>query len=111
MILVFINFFATVSIQKNIAIIEKYKAILNLNVKIQIQKPKLFFYNKYLINFFLASIPFTYKRIIDNLNMRDTLILNNVICLFQTKKTKFTNLEVIKEENVYFAIKIGFHKG
>lgn len=92
-----------VSIQKNVRVIEKYKSILDFNVKIRMQKPKLVFWNKYLINFHLASIFFTYEGIIDNLNMRNILMLEEIVCAFYTKKIELTNLEIIKEESMYFA--------
>ena len=71
----------------------------------------LFSREKYLINFFLASMPSTYERIIDNLNMRDILTLESVICVLWTKKTEFTDLRVIKEESEYFAAQRGFGGG
>lgn len=46
--------------QKNVAVVEKYKAILNLNVKIRIQKPEPAFQDEHLINFLVASIRSTY---------------------------------------------------
>lgn len=58
---------------------EKYEKILNLKIKINIQKPKLIFQNKYLITLLIANIPFIYKTIIINLNVQDILILTSVI--------------------------------
>lgn len=91
--------------------IEKYEAILNINTEIQIQKPKLAFCNKHLINFFLTSISSIYEAIIDNLNMRDTLMFDVVVYALWIKKTELTNLEVIKEESVYFAAQREFCRG
>lgn len=77
--------------------------MLNLNAKICMQNSKLAFWDKYLINFFLASMPIIYKRIINNLNMRNILTLQEIVYAFYTKKIKLTNLEVIKKENAHFA--------
>ena len=52
-----------ISTQKNITVIEKYEAILNLNVEIRIQKPELAFQDEHLINFLLVSMPSTYEGI------------------------------------------------
>lgn len=93
-----------ISTKKIVAVMNKYEKILNLNAEICIQKPELAFQDKHLINFLVASMPFTYKGIIDNLNMRDTLTLDSAVCALCTKETKFTNLGFIKEESVYFAI-------
>lgn len=59
----------------------------------------------------MASISSTYKRIIDNFNMQNTLILDGAIYVFDTKKTKLTNLEIIKKESVYFFTWRKFCKG
>lgn len=62
-----------ISTQKNVAVVEKYEAMFNLNAEIRIQKPELAFREEHLINFLVASMPSTYESIIDNLNMRETL--------------------------------------
>lgn len=101
----------TVNMQKNIEVIEKYKSILNFSEEICIQKPKLAFQDKYLINFFLASKPPTYGSIIDDLNMRYLWTLEGTVCAFCTKKTELTKLNVIKEKNAYFVAQGRFQKG
>lgn len=67
----------TVSTQKNVGVLQKHEAILNLNAEIRVQKPELAFHDVHLINFLLASMPTTYESIIDNLNMRETLTLED----------------------------------
>ena len=68
-----------ISTQKNVAVIEKYEAMLNLNAEIRIQKPELAFQDEHLINFLVASMPSTYEGIIHNLNMRETLTLEEIL--------------------------------
>lgn len=82
---------------------EKYKSMLSLNTKIYMQTPRFAFWNEYLTNFLLANIPSTYKKIINNVNIRNILMLKETICTLYIKKTKLTNLGVIKEENMHFA--------
>lgn len=43
--------------------------------------------------------------------MCDTLVLDSIVCAFQTKKTELINLGVIKEEKVHFAAQGEFHGG
>ena len=76
--------------------------MFSLNINIYIQKSELAFWDKYLINFFLANISSTYKGIIDNLNIYDILILEKMVYILHIKKTKFINLRIIKEEKVHF---------
>ena len=97
-----------INTQKNVAIMEKYEAMLNLNAEIRIEKPELAFCDKHLINFLLASIPSTYEGIIDNLNIHDTLMLDGVVYALRTKETELTNLGVIKEESANFAARKRF---
>lgn len=51
----------------------------------------------------MASMPFAYKSIIDNLIMRKTLMLEEILYTLQIKKTKLKNLGSIKDKNAYFA--------
>ena len=85
--------------------------MLNFNTEISIQKPKLAFQNKNLINFLVASILSTYKGVIDNFNIQDTLILDGAVCALHTKKTELINLGVIKKESIYFATQKRFCGG
>ncbi len=73
--------------------------MLNLNAKIRVQKPELAFRDEHLINFLLASKPFTYVRIFDNLNIRNTMKLNGEVRVLRTKKTELTDLGATKEES------------
>lgn len=91
--------------------VEKSKSILNLNIEIHIQKPEFAFWVKYLTNFLLASMSFTYKAIINNLNKRNVLTLEEIVYVIYIKKTKFTNFEAIKEEIIYFAACGRFWRG
>ena len=100
-----------ISTQKNVTVMGKYEAMLNLNAGIRIQKPELAFRDKHLINFLLASMPSIYEGIIDNLNMRDTLTLDDIVRVFRTKETELTDLGVIKEESAHFATRGGFRRG
>lgn len=77
--------------------------MFNFNIEIYVKKPKLSFWNKYLTNFVLASMFSTYENIIDNFNIQNILILEEIVHIFYTKKTKLTNLGVIQEESTYFA--------
>lgn len=65
--------------------------MLNLNVEIQIQKPKFAFCDEHLINLLLASMFTTYEGIINNLNIRDTLTIDGVVYTLQTKEIELTN--------------------
>lgn len=53
----------------------------------------------------------TYKEIIVNLNMRDTLTLNDLVRTLCTKETELTDLGVIKEESAHFAARERFRRG
>lgn len=77
--------------------------MLNFNAEIYIQKRKLAFQDKHLTNFFIASIFFIYKGIIDNFNMHNILILEEIVCVFYIKETKHTNLMVIIKKNAHIA--------
>lgn len=77
--------------------------MLNLNAKIRIQKPELAFRDEYLINFLGASMPSTNEGIIDNLNMRKSLTLEETLRALRTKETELNNLRTIKEESAHFA--------
>ncbi len=68
-----------ISTQKNVAVEEKYEVMLNLNAEIRIQKSELTFRDEHLINFLVASMPSTYESIVDNLNMRETLTLEETV--------------------------------
>lgn len=68
-----------ISTQKNVVVVEKYKAMLNFNTKICIQKLEFTFRHKHLINFLMASIPSIYESIVNNLNMCETLNLEKTI--------------------------------
>ena len=92
-----------ISTKKNVAVMEKYEAMLNLNAEISIQNPELAFRDEHLINFLVASMPSTYEGVIDNLNIRDTLTLDGAVRALHTKETELIDLGVIKEESVYFA--------
>lgn len=94
----------TIGIQKNIEVMKKYELMLNLNAKIRMQKPKLIFPDKYLTNFFLVSMLFIYKKIINNLIICNILTLEEKVCAFCIKKTKFINLRIIKKESAHFTI-------
>lgn len=48
-------------------------------------------------------MPSTYESITDNLNMRKTLTLEEIVHALQTKKTKLNDLGSIKEQNANFA--------
>lgn len=85
--------------------------MLNLNTKIYIQKSKLTFWDKYLINFFITSILFIYESIVNNLNMCNILTLEEIICVFYIKEIKLNNLIVIKKESIHFAPQRGFCGG
>lgn len=56
-------------------------------------------------------MPSTYKSIINNLNIYKTLTLEETVCIFQTKETKFNDLGIIKEKSVNFAAQKGFCGG
>lgn len=81
---------------------KNYNVIWNVNVEIYLQKLKLAFEIKYLMSFLLASMLFTYKKIINNGNIYNTLIFDGAIHAFQRKETKVINLRVIKKNNMYF---------
>ena len=83
---------------------EKYKLMLNFNLEIRMQKPKFTFCDKNLINFLLANMPSTYEGIINNLNLRNILTLEETVCALCIKKTELNDLGVIKEENIHFAV-------
>ena len=100
-----------VSTQKNVGVMEKYESMLNLNAEIRVQKPELAFRDEHLTNFLLASMPSTYEGIIDNLNMRDILTLEETVRALRTKETELTDLGVIKEESAHFAARGGFRGG
>lgn len=100
-----------ISTQKNVAVVEKYEAMLNLNAEIRIQKPELAFRDEHLINFLVASMPSTYEGIIDNLNMRETLTLEETVRALRTKETELNDLGNIKEESANFAARGGFRGG
>lgn len=85
--------------------------MLNLNAEIYIQKSKLTFCDKYLINFPMASISFIYENIVNNLNMCNVLTLEETICVFYIKEIKLKDLIVIKEESTHFASRRGFCGG
>ena len=91
-----------VSTQKNVRVMEKYKSTLNLNGEIHVQKLELAFWDEHLTNFLLANMLSIYEGIIDNLNMRNILTLEETVCALCIKKTKLTNLEAIKEESTHF---------
>lgn len=80
-------------------------------MKIHIQKPGLTFWDKHLINFLVASMPFTYEGIINNLNMCNVLTLEETVHAFCTKETKLKDLVVIKEESIHFVTQKGFCGG
>lgn len=90
---------------------DNYEEMLNLNAEIRIQKPKFAFWDKYLINFFVASMPSTYKEIIDNLKIRNTLILDSIVYALYIKKIELTDLKIIKKKSVYFVTREGFRGG
>lgn len=75
----------------------------NFNTKICVQKPKLIFWNKYLTNFFFASVSFTYKGIINNFNIYNVLTFEKTVFVLCIKKTELTNLRAIKENSIHFA--------
>ena len=74
--------------------------MLKLNVEICVQKPEFAFWDKHLIHFLLASIPSTYERIINNLNLRDILTLDGTVRAFRKEETELTDLRAIKEDSV-----------
>lgn len=76
--------------------------MLNLNAEICIQKPKLAFQNKYLTNFFFISIFSTYEDINNNFNMHNVLMVEKIDYTLCIKKTKLSNLRIIKEKSAYF---------
>ena len=100
-----------VSTQKNVGVMEKYESVLNLNAKIRVRKPELAFRDEHLTNFLLASMPFTYEGIIDNLNMRDALTLEETVRALRTKETELTDLGIAMEESAHFAARGGFRGG
>lgn len=100
-----------ISTPKNVGVMEKYKSMLNLNAEICIQKSELAFRDEHLVNFLLARMPSTCEGIIDNLNMRDVLSLEEIVRALRTKKTELTDLGVIKEESAYFTARGGFCGG
>ncbi len=85
--------------------------MLKLNVEICVQKPEFAFWDKHLIHFLLASIPSTYERIINNLNLRNILTLDGTVRAFRKEETEFTDLRAIKEESAHFAARRGFRRG
>ena len=85
--------------------------MLNLNAKIHVQKPKLAFWDKHLTSFLPASMLFTHEGIINNLNMRNILTLEEKVCAPCTKETELTNLGVIKEKNAHFTVRGVFPGG
>lgn len=92
-----------ISTQKNAGVVEKYEAILNLNAAIRIQKPELAFWDEHLINFLVSSMLSSYEGIIDNLNIRDALTLEETVRAFYIKETELNDLKVIKEKSSHFA--------
>lgn len=56
-------------------------------------------------------MPSNYEGIIDNLNMRDALTLEETVRALRTKKTELTDLGVAMEEIAHFAIRGGFRGG
>lgn len=101
----------TVSTQKSVGVIEKYESMLNLNAGIRVQKPELAFRYKHLTIFLLASMSATYEGIIDNLNMRNVLTLEETVRALCIKETELTNLGAIKEESAHFAAREEFRGG
>ena len=99
-----------VSTQKNVKVIEKYKSRLNFNAEIRVQKPELTFRDEHLTNFLFTSMPSTYEGIINNLNMRNVLTLEETVCALRTKKTELTDLGAIKEESAHFAARGDFEE-
>ena len=85
--------------------------MLNLNTGLRVQKPEFAFWDEHLINFLFASIPSTFKRIIDHLNIRDTLTLNVAVCAIRIKETELTVLGIIKGKSIHFATLRGFREG
>ncbi len=88
-----------------------YKSMLNLNPEIFLPKPELAFQDDHLTTFLLVSMLFTYESIINNLNIRDILTLEETVRTLRTKETVLANLDVIKEDSAYFAAQTGFHAG
>lgn len=76
--------------------------MFNLNIKICVQKLKLACQDKQFTNFFVASMPSIFRRIIDNLNMRNILMLEETVCILCIKEIKLTNLGIIKKESTHF---------
>lgn len=99
------------STQKNVGVMEKYESMLNLNAEIRVQSSELAFHDAHLINFLMASMPSTYESILDNLNMRDVLTLEEAVRALRTKETELTDIGVIKEESAHFAGRGGFRGG
>lgn len=93
----------TIITQKNGAIVKQHVEMLNLNAKIPIKMPKHAFSDKYFINFFITSILSIYGNIIDNLNIRKILKLEETIQVFIIKENKLHCLESMKERNANFA--------
>lgn len=87
----------SISTQKNIAVVEKYETILNINAEIRIQKHKLAFWDKHIFNFLLTSMPSIYESLIDNLNICKILMLAKTVCSLKIKETKLNNLRSIKK--------------
>lgn len=100
--------YQAISTKKNVTIIEKYEKMLNFNAEICIQKPELTFQDKHLINFFVTSLSSTYGRIIDNLNMRDTLTLDGAVCAFCTKKPSLSMRGSLKRKVYILLLKKGY---
>lgn len=48
-------------------------------------------------------MPSTYESITDNLNMRKTLTLEEIVHTLETKETKLNDLGSIQEQNANFA--------
>lgn len=77
---------------------------------IHIEKPKLDFSNKYLIEFLIANMRFSYEGVIDNLNICNVLMLEKTIRSFYTKETKLKDQMIIKKESPYFTAQKRFGK-
>lgn len=56
-------------------------------------------------------MPSIYEQIINNLNIRNTLILDSIVCVICIKEIKLTDLKVIKEKSIYFVTQRGFREG
>lgn len=59
----------------------------------------------------MASMPSTYKSIVNNLNICKTLTLEETVRTLQIKETKLNNLGIIKEKSANFAAWKSFHRG